>query len=440
MIHLASNKWRFISIILLIVSITSCHDEASELGLDIQPDKNKLGVVFTDTTTIISYSEIIDSVRSTKTSLSPLGSFLDPVFGTTTASFNTQFRLSKSAYSFGENPTVDSLVLWLKPALTYGDSNAEIKIRVYELTEKIYIDSNYYSTTEIEHSPVLLSVNAFVPNFNDSVTVGEELLPPHNRIHLSNITNSFAQKLLSATDEEMSSADAFQNFFYGLRIEGIPTSSGGQLASIDLLDDYSKMTIYYKNEEEDSLKYDYIINSNCARFNTFTHDYNTGHYYFKQQVVDGDTTLGRVISYVQPLSGVKTKVFFPYIKELFKDGPVVINEAKLIIPGVLESYEYGAPTSLVLAKATEDGSLVTLEDQLEGTEYYGGYYQSSTNGYFFRITNYLQNYLVSEDTDYGLELIVDGGAYITRRFMLWGDQNPLDPDTRLKLEITYTKY
>lgn len=440
MIHLVPDKWRIIAVAFLIGIITSCKDDANQIGLNLQPDKDKLGVYFNDTTSIISYSEIIDSVRSAKTATSPLGSLYDPVFGITSTAFSTQFRLSKSAFSFGENPQVDSLVLSLKPVSTYGDSNAPFTIRVYELSERIYLDSTYYSNTVIEHSSVLLAEYTMIPNFNDSVVVGGDTLIPHNRISLSNITTEFGIKLLSATDEQMSSADAFQSFFYGIRVETLPVASGGQLASIDLLDDYSKMTLYYKNDEEDSLEYEYLINTNAARFNNFYHDYNAGYYYFKQQVVEGDTTLGRIISYVQPLSGIKTKIFFPYIRDWYKDGSIVINEAKLIIEGVEEDYEFAPPSSLIVAKVTEDGSIVAIEDQLEGTEYYGGYYQKSTNGYFFRVTNYLQNYLNGEDPDYGLELIVDGGAFITKRFILWGDQPQGYPDKRLRLEIKYTKY
>jgi len=103
--------------------LSSCSKEPGQIGYIIQPDESKLNVAFSDTTTIYAYSEIIDSIRSDKLSVSAFGSLKDPVFGGTTAGFYTQFLLSINGYDFGEERQLDSLVLQIDYAGWYGDTN-----------------------------------------------------------------------------------------------------------------------------------------------------------------------------------------------------------------------------------------------------------------------------------------------------------------------------
>jgi len=86
-------------------------EEPDIIGMEIQPDNDTFNIVFSDTTSIISYSEIEDSVRSDETPDNLLGSYKDPVYGTSLASFITQVRLSSNDVSFGTTPIFDSLIL-----------------------------------------------------------------------------------------------------------------------------------------------------------------------------------------------------------------------------------------------------------------------------------------------------------------------------------------
>ena len=112
--------------ILIILSLffTACEDDQNNVGLDIQPPGDRLNVFTTDTFSVYAYSKPVDSVRTDETSVSLLGSIHDPIFGTTTASLYTQFRLSETAVSFGDNPVLDSLVMTLDYKSLYGDTNA----------------------------------------------------------------------------------------------------------------------------------------------------------------------------------------------------------------------------------------------------------------------------------------------------------------------------
>ena len=119
----------------------SCEKEPGEIGLAIQPPDDKLEVRYTDTSSLVSYSVIEDSVKTDEMSINLLGSMYDPVFGKTTASFATQLRMANAGVDFGVNPQVDSLVLSLVYVSYYGDLLTQQTLHIYELDEDIFIDS-----------------------------------------------------------------------------------------------------------------------------------------------------------------------------------------------------------------------------------------------------------------------------------------------------------
>ncbi len=424
-------------IMLILLIAVSCKKEPGQIGMNLQPESDKINVVFSDTTTLIAYSKIVDSIRSDEATLNLLGSYFDPVFGPNTAAFQVQARLSKTSYDFGTAPVLDSLILTLRIYDVYGDSLFEQHIVVYELDEAIYIDSSYYSTSTTVVKPTLLADVSFVPNINDSVVIDGDTLIPHQRIHLDEITTELGDRLLTADGDVMSNSTDFLEFFRGLRVKSEITSIDGGIMYVDLVNTMSRMILYYHNEDTDSLKYDYLFTDHSARYNNFYHDYSQGDAFFKAQV-GGDSTLGNQVCYVQAMGGVKTKILFPYQELWYADGPIAVNEARLIIHGFEDDPFYDPPASLTLLKIDEDGNFIPLSDQFEGLDYFGGIYDEDKNQYFFRITTYMQSLIQGNENELGLELYVNGGAYVASRFLLNGPV-PFDLEKKLKLELTYTR-
>jgi hypothetical protein len=419
---------------------TTCKKDDNNLGLEIQPPYDKLNVTSTDTTTVIAYSQIVDSVKSDETSVSLLGSLADPVFGTSTASIFTQFRLSSSAFDFGESPVADSLILKLRYKNIYGDTSAAMTIRVFEMAGQIYIDSGYYSNSTVAVKETLIGEKTFVPDLASNVIIGTDTLNPHLRINLSSLTSVLSDKLLNAPADSMASNVSFLNYFYGLYLTAEPANFGGSIIYFDLLSEVSEMVLYYHNNANDSLKFSYVINSSCARFGSFTHDYSQGDPAFKAQLIDKDTSLGNNTCYIQALGGVKTYVHFPHIKNYYANGKIAVNEARLFLKCQETDADLGLATVLILVKKNAEGGYDILGDQLEGAGYFGGYYDKNIHGYWFRITSTIQNLMRSEDPDYGFEVYLSGGAVNAERVLLNGP-DPLDPasfNDRMKLVITYT--
>ena len=440
---LNKNRWLSAGLFLVLAFLLiTCKDDKNSLGLDIQPPNDKLNVFTVDTTAVIAYSQIVDSVKTDETSLTLLGSMVDPVFGSSTASFYTQFRLSQTAFDFGITPFPDSLVLALDYEDFYGDSTSAITVRVYELAEQILIDSVYYSNQTLETMSTLLAEKTFVPNFTDSIAVLGDTLAPHLRINLSDLTYSLAMKLLNAPADSLDNNTSFLNYFHGLYITAEPANSGGAIIYFDLLSSLSAMTLYYHNGGGDSLDYSYVINSNCARFGSFTHDYTLADASFKAQVLDKDTTLGKNICYVQALGGVKTFVRFPELKNFYTDGKIAVNEARFFLHAAETEPLLDLATLLIMVKRNEEGSYDILDDQLDGAGYFGGYYDDDNDGYWFRITSTVQDLMRADttQTDYGFEIYLSGGAVNAERVLLGGSdpQLPELMEDKMKLVITYT--
>lgn len=420
--------------------LTQCKDDNNELGLDIQPPYDKLDVYSSDTTRIIAYSQLVDSVKTDETSLTLLGSMVDPVFGRSTASFYTQLRLSETAHDFGTLPYPDSLVLTLDYDSFYGDSTSALTVKVFELDAPILIDTTYYSHQTLATKTTLLGQKTFVPAYSDSIVIGTDTLAPHLRIRLSDLGLNLAIKLLTAPSDSMDNNTSFLNYFYGLYVTVEDANAGGQIMYLDLLSTLSEMQLYYHNSNEDSLQFDYLINSNCGRFGSFTHDYSLGDAAFKSQVIDKDTTLGNSQCYIQALGGVKTFVRFPDIKDYYANGKIALNEARFFLSCSETDPALDKATTLVMVKRTEDGSYDILDDQLDGAGYFGGYYDDELDGYWFRITSTIQELMKSEDTDYGFEIYLSGGAVNAQRVLLDGTapQSPVPAEDRMRLVVTYT--
>ena len=354
-----------------VLLLSACKKENNNVGIDIQPPNDRLGVVKTDTSSVITYSQRVDSVRTDETSVSLLGSLYDPVFGTKTANIYTQFRLSQVAGTFGENPVLDSLILTLDYASIYGDSSATLTLDVYEMSEMIYIDSNYYSYYSTDYYPELIASKTFTANLVDSVVVDGDTLPPHVRINLSATNPAFAEKLLAAGPDDLNTQDNFLEYFNGLYLKVHEVSSGGAIISFDLLSSLSEMVMYYSNDEEDSLDFYFGISSFAARYGQFQHNYSVAQPVFREQVIDGDTSLGNTTCYVQSMAGVKTIIKFPHLRNMVSNGNIAINEARLFINVQEEDPLVKPASSLVLVKSDGEGGYTVLQDQLEGQSYFG---------------------------------------------------------------------
>jgi len=433
---------------MFLASLTGCKKDPYTLGLSLLPPTDTLTVITTDTSTLVAYSVIQDSIRTDETKTNILGSLVDPVFGKTTASFCTQIRLSSEGVDFGVDPVLDSVVLMLRYSSVYGTSDAIQNVKVYELNETIFKDSTYYSNHKIQYYNTLLSDHTFQPNFKDSVSINGVKVLPHLRINLSKQTNYFGNKILYAPSNILAKNAKFINFIHGLYVESSPVNANGSLISFDMSSALTKMVIYFHNQDttgkiQDSLNYDFVINEYCARFNTFDHNqYADAIPEFKNQVLNHDTTLGRNQLFLQGLSGVKIKLNLPFVTDFTKK--LALNNAVLVLKNYESTTTLAAPVQLTLVQEDSVGKMHSVIDESEGSAYFGGTYNPKDRSYYFRLTRHIQQIILGKTKNNTLYLMVNNPAssVLYPQRMIGTGTQPTMPDfsgDRLQLKITYTK-
>lgn len=409
--NLKTTILRSFTLLLLIFSfiVSGCKKEEDLVGLDVQPEGNRLNSSFTDTITVIAFTQWDDSITTNRFDGNLLGSIYDPYFGITTASFYTQVRLSSDDVRFGNDTDpgiADSLVFSLAYKGIYGDSLSECNFSVFEVTEKMYPDSAYYSYQKLSVSGTPLARISFVPNVKDSIEIDSVKYPPLLRIKIND--QSFINRIIAASGQmELSDNDNFTNFIKGFYFTSNMKYKGGSIVYFNLESSLTKLTLYYHTASKDSQTYSFVINDKTARYNHFEH-YNYYHASqdLKKQIIQKDTTGGLNKLFLQAMAGLKVKIYFPFLSDLNANSKIAVNEAALLMYKSDDATDNLPPSITGVFKLGENGEMLTLAaDAALGNNYYGGYY---TNGsYKFRITNYIQSILDGKETQRGLALIVD---------------------------------
>lgn len=429
-----------------ILLLASCSKHPEKIGDNLQPTDSHIGVYRTDSIKFDAYSVFVDSIRTDESTANLFGSMYDPVFGTTTAGFYTQLRLSTNGQDFGENPQLDSLVLVLVYSGYYGDTTTMQNMHIYELQQDIYQDSGYYSTTNLPVGEIDYANYSFTPQPTKQFVFNEDTLVAMIRVPLSNITPELGERILNATTEQLESTESFKEFFKGLYVVAETVSTNGCISYFNLTNTSSLMSIYYSNETSDSLRYDFYISSTEARINHYEHNgYQNASSEFQAQVNNGDTLLGQQSFYVQSMGGIRTFLRFPSFSkmqaEVGGDDKIVLNEAKLIFTGIEQNGIFSAPGKLALVKSNGDGTYASLPDYAEGESYYGGSYDEGTNSVQFRITEYLQDIILAGETgaNHGLYLTINGASYNAERWVINGTKAVISDTLKpTRLEIIYS--
>ena len=432
----------------LLLALGSCKKDAYEIGFDLLPPSDTLHVQTTDTCTVYAFSMIQDSVRTSEPSTLVLGSILDPVFGKTTCSFYSQVQLSTEGVDFGTAPVLDSLVLKLYYSTCTGDTTTRQNVKVYELSQDIYYDSNYYSNQSVGCYPTLLADQYFTPHPKDSVTIDGKKEQAHLRINLSNQTHYLGNKILYAPSAALASNDEFIKFFKGLYVTANPVTSNGALLRFITNNGLSKLVVYYHNgndPEEDSLKFEMPVNESCARFVQINHHgYLHASQDFKRQVLNHDSAQGANKLFLQGMGGVKIKVKFPYMDQFAKGKVVAINDALLMIKNFETDTTFAPPPTITMIRQDSIGRMGYVVDDTEGTEYFGGYYDQTKRTYFFRITQHMQKIMEHYYSNhFDLYILVNYplSSVINPGRVVFTGTRPTLPGTeedRFRLKVTYT--
>lgn len=351
-----------------LLIIVSCKKTNKTLGQNNLNQSEILSSGGTDTFSIFTYSvyDDIDSLVTSSSNASILGSYHDPVFGTMNAEIYTQLKLKAFNPNFVDlnGITIDSVVLGMQYSGFYGNSGDQT-IEVYEINDALgmSVDSNYFASSRVgSTSPFGQSKNlvAFIDNpfgagmqprgvYNLNITnrtvIGNDTVNPQLRIHLD---RDLGKRIISESFYHPSTFESnanFFSFFKGLHIKtnnGVQAKNKGGMFYFDLNDTYSKLSIYYKLNGVVQTPYDLLINSETAKF---TH-MERSHSGTDIANVIADSTLGQVQFYSQSF-GTRAIVQMPGLNNIPSNA--IIHKATLELPIEYQSGTKYAPSSDLVA-------------------------------------------------------------------------------------------
>lgn len=388
------------------------------MGIDVLPANDLVSVKYVDTLDVETGTILNDSLITSKTSRSLIGSYNDPVFGRVDARTFTQLDLQGSNVNFGTSPTIDSVYFFLYYTNYYGDTLSEQEFAVYELSENIDDSKLYYSTNTISYSSNPIADTTFRPH-------------PMDIVFGIRLDNSFGQNILNANSTTLSSNSEFIKTFKGIAIipktrvlpEGL-----GAVFTYDLAVSATKLILYYHNTD-DTLNHSYslAISSSTPRFHQIERIYKSAELQNTEIYPDSD----KVKSFLQ--GGAYARMFLKIKDEdIAALKNIAINNAEIILTVDTSVYGtnsiYPPPYSLTVTEADENKNDIDfLVDYVS--------YKSSEHAYHFTVNSYLQRILSGQKENNGMLISVySAGITVSRAVIGGGTNSTLKP----KLKIYYT--
>jgi len=439
--------------LLTIAIMHSCADWKPELGEDLLPPGDD---VFLHHDTIFQITSYPVTGRRLATSeitfnsetLYLLGNLRDTITGLSEASVFTQFN-AHSSYVAASNTLIDSMILHLYIPEYLGDMNESVTFRVYEATERLYMDSLYYSdhATEGNYRPGMIGEKIHRPGESDTVEI---------------MVNdpAFIQRFLDVQEDSalFSNDSLFKDHFRGLYITAGSAGPKGVMARLGLSNVVTRLTVRYANDStfvdstdtNESTWATFPINEfSSQKINVFRHDYADTEL---EGIIDNEEAASPY-AYVQGMAGVNTLLSFDDFQEWFDEGQVSVSSARLIFDVVPEDVS-GIPIDelpgrLMLYTQKEDGTLEFIYDYVAinsvGEGLFGGTLETISKGMFYDTT-----YRYSFNMNLHFQYMVDGAKSDpdfrlrsaspktdTKFTKLWS--NLFSNPSRIRLEVVYLK-
>jgi hypothetical protein len=433
-----SSQWRkglilsatFLFLLFVAGTTVSCNKKKKTVGESALSDDNLLNSEGIDTFALKTFSIVEDSISTKNPRFNLLGSFNDPVFGTSNASFYTQISLSGFSPDFGvlADVVIDSLVASFRYGGYYGTVTQQL-FEVYEIDEDLSVDSSYYGFSTVATKPVNLVPTAnnegyILPAPLTQAVVGQDTVAPQLRIPLDTL---FARQLMELA-ETVSDNTEFIESFKGLYFKvnnGTQTPGQGTILYLESTNPASKLTVYYKEDGEQK-QFDFLISASLVDFNHMDIDNSSTNVEF----VINDTLAGQTEFYSQAFK-TRAKIQFPTFSDLPKN--IVIHKATLELP---ISYFTGSdfyPSTIVSAASRfNEGSdqYFLLDNNVQ--------YNQQRRSYIVNLRPYLQSIINGQAINDGIVISPLFFNTSSERIIFNGPNtsNKLKP----KLSVLYTEF
>ncbi|MEZ0542255.1 DUF4270 family protein [Fibrella arboris] len=472
------RNWPAKLVFVAAVLLTAIACEApKEIGL---APSTPVDVLYTDTMTITRTTIQLDSVRSNDQSSALIGRYADPIFGQIESKAFIQLRPSGSLVvtdSGTSNVTsadriiVDSTKLRFPiNSIWYGDTTATHEVILSELTDSLR-SINYDISSPGPAVSKVIARRTFKPRPSVVDTAGY--------LYPTAIANTIGSTILSMANTNAllfsTTTGAWVDpvaFRQKIPHDYVLTSNSVPQASILGMTPSEGAVITYFHVKGETFARAYTLPFIGKRFNQITANRGgTALASLRPGQSLPTTVTGR--SYVQPATGVTTKLQFPSLLGLLSSGRIAINRADLIVtPNVAEDGKRPLPPYLVLSEVNAQNRLARsvtttgIESILFTVQTYGpsdrlpasfsgtqtAILDPRTNSYTFQLAGYLQSVASKVSPNNGLAILTPSSQLFVQNAQTGGltDQTQavlsnrvwrmvLDGKASVKLVLFYTK-
>lgn len=401
--------WRAVVAFMIPLFVASGCKDDKVLGLELQPEGEFDPVGVLDTFTVKAFTLEGERQRSDEAQ-SYIGKLQSDMFGTSESALIMNFRLQvnniylENASSFN----VDSVILHLQPTSAYGRFTDPVPVEVFEINQRIYADSAYFSdfSPRLEESAVGNYTMRLSKQISplDSVIVDGQSKPFQFRIPLE---QQLGEHLLAGLGSSYATNNSFQEYFNGLMVkvsDQMDASLDGAVYGFSLLDEQSGLSLYISTATTDTVVF-YPLNNTTARINQFKHDYSNS---LIQDYLN-DPSTNEDLLFVQGMAGTRAEIQIPSLYTFGQEANIAINKATLSFTVADQQPDiYGNAQQLFLLDLEEGGIESLTLDYIYSPTRSGGQLDDASGTYTFDVTRHVQKVLeeakLGNDVNYGLRL------------------------------------
>lgn len=401
--------------LLMIISFIACDKDFSVIDSDVLGRENSNFTAVHDTLPVIAYNKKLEALQINGLASNLLGVYVDPAYGKTTASIVTQVSPTTLSPDFGDNTSIDSVILkipyynrvtgidddgnttyTIQDSLYGEDSDGSInpfKLSIYknnyflrDFDPNSGLDATqlYYSKADgtISNTDNFVLNGSSVINFDsnkgdlllDTIITpsakSEELweisttdtvktrIVPQLRIKLDTLfwSNTIIKK---EDDLVLSNSNNFNDYFRGLYFKAEAQNENSSMVLLNLASSEANITIYYSEDstvEGERTQSTYTLNFSGNILNTFINDFNV-------TLQDGDETLGDDKLYLKGTEGSMA------IVDLFESDDALLDFIdEYRITDSEGNYEKENGTGdYILKQLINDAQLIIYEDEIMQT-------------------------------------------------------------------------
>lgn len=414
-----------------MAAVTSCSEEETELGLDLQDPATVYNGIC-DTAYCNAYTVYDDSLLTSGLSNVLIGCYHDDVFGSSEAMLFTQVTSPNGeGVEFDQYCHIDSVILSLAVSdifdgngITKGYHNLHFEI--YQLAEGLMKDSAYYAFDELPVSGRCFYNGIVRLAESDSMVVNLKL----NSNFIDLIDN-----------HSYATVEDFNEAVKGIRIR-LVNDGTPQMITANLAASSSRLSAYYSyNNGGDSIYrfYEFDIGNKATHFSHFSNAYTGALATFNTNIAD--SLDGSRYLYLCPMGGTNVKLDFSAFVEQFTQAHpyAVIHYAELILP-VADIAPSAKPDMIAALKCYLDGTSANIPDMFDAFTYDGfdGTYNEATNCFRLRVTQHLQR-IVNSRQDLGTLLVINGRRSSAKHTVLNGSSRTATGDNAVRLQFVYSE-